>query len=92
MGDRPQSENGERCHNCGTLNDDATDINNPDARPTEGDVSVCFYCAALALFTGDGYGTRAPTEEERLALLADPLVTETTGHVLLYNALDRSES
>jgi len=71
------------CFNCGkhavtNISDDGP------PSPTDGDVSVCLYCAAISLFTGNGRHTRRPTDEERTDLLADPDVSRAAGGVLLY--------
>lgn len=39
-----------------------------------GDVSICLYCGAVALFTGNGIELRHPTDVELIEILNDPLV------------------
>jgi hypothetical protein len=55
---------------------------NGDGVPEVGDVSVCFYCGQVALFTEGGL--RKPSDEERSEILADPDVTAAVGAVLAY--------
>jgi hypothetical protein len=52
--------------------------------PGPGDVSVCFYCAGISIFTETGL--RKPTEDERAELLDDPDVIEAAAAVLGYRA------
>lgn len=58
------------CPHCGRLNDAHS---SPDAdRPGDGDVSVCWSCYGIGIFTADGI--RLPTLEEKAELDADPEV------------------
>ena len=78
------------CPSCGRPNPAAThaipgDIEPP---PAEGDVSICWGCAKLAVFTGDGLNVRACTEAERAEFLADPACVEAIGAVLAHHGLE----
>lgn len=57
-----------RCLHCGRVND--AHERRPGERPKSGDVSLCWGCAGIALFTDDGL--RLPTESEAAAIEADP--------------------
>jgi hypothetical protein len=71
------------CPTCGATMDASTDAYGT-AAPGTGDVSVCFYCAGLAIY--DGGGLREVTASERAELLADDRVTQVVGAVLAYRA------
>lgn len=72
----------EMCPACGALNDAATNIVG-DADPTNGDVSICFTCGEIAVFTGIGLDVRRPTDAERREMLAIDEVTRLRSAVLL---------
>jgi hypothetical protein len=59
------------CPECHTDNDAATSFEMDDAIPSDGDVTVCLYCGALAIFTDETTLFRRPTAEERKELLAN---------------------
>jgi hypothetical protein len=58
------------CPTCGRENDRASHPDN--IVPKAGDISICWLCRGLGVFTGDGMALRKPTEEERMAILQDP--------------------
>jgi hypothetical protein len=63
------------CPDCRKRNDDATCMDPTSGAkfaPTEGDVSLCFYCGAVNLFTGVGLNVRSATPAERDRLLRSP--------------------
>lgn len=62
-----------RCLRCATRLDEHDDTRDPAAVPSEGDVSVCFHCGHLALFTAAG-ALRQPTESELVLMRRDPEV------------------
>jgi hypothetical protein len=64
------------CWQCGADNDRAAVYDMTEATPSAGDASVCLYCRAVGIFTGNGLETRAPDFAEHAALLADPDVRE----------------
>ena len=73
------------CPYCSKENDAATPAGtDAEAVPGPGDVSVCFYCGGIAVFTETGL--RKPTDAERADLLEDPLVIEAAGRVLAYRS------
>lgn len=60
------------CPTCGEVVDDTTHPETGlDLDPSEGDVSICFYCGAFGVFTGEGKQTRMPTEAELLRFTMD---------------------
>lgn len=59
------------CLNCGVNNDDASSAEFDDAVPVEGNVSICFSCTAIAVFTGHGLEIRAATPEEFAEIMQD---------------------
>lgn len=48
--------------------------------PEPGDVSVCWSCVAVLLFTDTGY--RWPTDAERADIMADPVVQHVVSGIL----------
>lgn len=60
------------CWSCGERLDDQTAAGPGRQTPAPGDVSVCFYCAAVGIFTEDD--VREPTSAEAADLLNDPNV------------------
>lgn len=63
------------CPHCGAENDAFTPVTDPDSYPEEGDVSLCFSCAELAIFTGHGLEVRLPSDAELAELNADKRIT-----------------
>lgn len=63
---------GTRCFRCGRHLDASTATTRRGGPPHEGDVSICFYCAAPAIFTGRGVEIRRPTARELLEITNDP--------------------
>jgi len=57
------------CPYCGRENDQHR-TDEPDQQPTPGDVSLCWKCGSLAIFTEDG--VRKPTPEEDAEFSQDP--------------------
>jgi hypothetical protein len=53
---------GTYCPDCGALIDGAMCPANEDARPVEGDLTVCIYCAAVLAFGPSMRLVRAPEE------------------------------
>lgn len=64
------------CPHCGRVND-LHDGPTRDATPGSGDVSICWRCRGLAIYT-DG-GVRAPTPVEAAELTADPRIRAAQG-------------
>lgn len=62
------------CWNCGVDNELTSEIHGSDAQPSQGDCSICFGCAAVAVFTGDGANVRKPTVEEMGEFTSNPEV------------------
>jgi hypothetical protein len=77
------------CWRCEKTTDTTTAAVGEDTAPAPGDVSICFYCGELAVFTGRGLETRQPTDAERAEILADPGVVIARGTVLAHIAGDR---
>ena len=61
------------CLKCNADNDGVTCVTDgfEDRQPGDGDISICIYCGALAVFTDNGTAFRWPTESEREIFLAD---------------------
>ncbi len=59
------------CPHCGRIND-SHDGPHPADKPVSGDVSLCWGCGGLGIFT-DG-GIRMPTQQEQAELEADSQV------------------
>jgi len=63
------------CHDCGARCDDLSNIDPAGLDlPDDGDVSVCAYCACIAIYTGNGLDRRPPTPTELQRLENDPNV------------------
>jgi hypothetical protein len=61
---------GRTCISCGKLNDQATDPLE-EVQPKPGDVSICFYCGHIAVFTLD-LTLREPNLEEARDIAGNP--------------------
>jgi hypothetical protein len=63
------------CPHCGHTNDEHS-ATTGKPYPTDGDVSLCWQCHGLAMYTIGPYGIalRMPTPEEMTAINADPRV------------------
>ena len=60
-----------KCSSCwATISDLATKGDRPD--PIAGDLTVCPLCGLVSVFTGEGTGTRRPTESELKRALERP--------------------
>ena len=68
------------CPCCGSTNDQVMGVGegHDPAGPVinPGDRSVCAYCGAMSVFTGNGLEVRSPTRDEMAESLADPTVRE----------------
>lgn len=58
------------CPNCGRVNDCHSDTEGN--LPNPGDVSICWKCSYVAVFTEDG--VRSPTPEEEAEFAVDPWI------------------
>jgi hypothetical protein len=65
-----------KCPHCGR-NHEYHDGSTPDAKPKPGDVSVCWSCRRLGIYTN--FGIRVPTPEEEAEILSDPEVRSVLG-------------
>ena len=70
------------CPYCGEELNAATDTDG-DARPSEGDVSLCAYCAGLLVFDAEGK-LRLPTDAELVELRRDPAVVWARQNLLAW--------
>jgi hypothetical protein len=60
------------CRDCGAVVDAATIVLEIGRLPpAAGDVSVCFYCACISVYTGDGLELLAPSEDELAKMVGD---------------------
>lgn len=69
--------NPTKCTHCGHLHDAADNLDDPELRPSDGDVSICLECGAISLFVVADDGTlslRKPTDEEHAELSNHPEV------------------
>ena len=75
------------CPYCGAKLDSATTVDEEQGPPDVGSISVCFQCAGVGVFTGDGM--RQPLDdEEREAIMDDPDVADAVGRLLAFRALN----
>lgn len=74
------------CPYCRKVMDGATGITS-EAEPDEGDVSICFYCAKVSVFTAEGRLVE-PTEEQAATFAEDDVITEAKA--ALEDYLDRN--
>jgi hypothetical protein len=61
------------CTNCGRVNNAATVVNEIDAGPSPGDVTVCMYCGHIMAFAKD-LSLRDLTTDEMVEVAGDPRV------------------
>jgi hypothetical protein len=63
------------CPFCGYQADSAGTPDGDESRkPQAGDGSLCFGCGSLNVYTGQGLRLRAPTDEERAEMEANPVI------------------
>jgi hypothetical protein len=62
----------QKCPRCG-YKLDATTSTSGDQKPEPGDLSLCFECGQISVFT-ENDGMRVPTKDEELELSVDPRV------------------
>jgi hypothetical protein len=55
------------CLTCGEKINGAMEMQGTAAKPSPGDLSLCMYCGALAIFTSDGIRKPTPEEAHELA-------------------------
>lgn len=53
------------CIGCGSQLDGYTEINDNEARPSDGDLSICFYCASIGKYS-DGVTNLKPLTDTEL--------------------------
>lgn len=59
-----------QCPICEKKLDGFSATDGDDRLPEPGNVALCYYCSSIGIFTEDGL--RLPTEDEALAIYADP--------------------
>jgi hypothetical protein len=52
------------CPFCGELQNGATEIDGDGKKPEAGDVGICWKCANVVIYTGNGSERRKPTDTE----------------------------
>lgn len=73
------------CPGCGTANDGRMDASVTVIYGADGDVSVCFYCSAIAIYVGTPpVALREPTEQELAEIKADPGIQKLLADLTLY--------
>lgn len=72
------------CPNCQAVNDQFTGVNTatPKVAPQKDDVSICWSCGSVNIYTGEGVEVRCPTPEEIEDLLHNPTVMGVRGSIL----------
>jgi hypothetical protein len=65
---------GNNCLKCGYLYESATHMTE-EARPNEGDISICLNCGAVAIFNKD-LSLRCPTPDEQSVITMNSEVTQ----------------
>jgi hypothetical protein len=73
------------CPRCGEPNDAHTWADGPATEPRADDVTVCFYCGAVGLFTGTG-AVRLPSDSEAAELDRNPNVIAVRAAIIEYRA------
>ena len=76
------------CPSCGQDNDGHTRATGPAAEPSPGDVSLCFYCGTVGIFT-EGGAIRLPDAAEAAELDRDPELTALRAALILWHEGDR---
>lgn len=71
------------CPWCGAKNDAATGLTGAPV-PAAGDVGICFSCAGLLVYTGNGLNVRRPSRREEHAAASSVVVAEAIRKVLLF--------
>lgn len=80
------------CWSCGALNDDFMGIGDTDpGTPDEGAISICAYCGAVAVFTGEALLTRKPTKTELADLMADATIRTAVTAIHQRNGLSPNQ-
>jgi hypothetical protein len=69
------------CWCCAAVLEDQTAVGRGEPDPNPGDVSVCFYCAAVGIYTEDR-DIRVPTDAEAARLLNDPEVVRVRAEIV----------
>jgi hypothetical protein len=75
------------CPYCHAINDAATSLDTDPEPPREGDVTVCFYCASILLFTRDDddqLAMRKPNDAELHELRRESNVASFRAHLLKF--------
>ena len=78
---------GLKCPSCQADIPRSSGMDDSEAAPSTGDVSMCIYCGSLALYEVDGkrLRLRTPTMTETIELQADPDVQRAlTAHAALF--------
>lgn len=76
------------CPSCGHALDSATALHHRGAQPDPGDISICFYCAAVNRFAlgRDGLVLEAVTGDDLILTLAHPDVKLAVAAVRSFRA------
>lgn len=75
------------CPHCDRLNTQHSALE-PDAKPDPGDVSLCWKCGGLAIFTENG--VRKPTDDEEAEFSTDPDIKQF--RYAIYESIRPSEA
>lgn len=76
------------CPQCGHVNDAATHLNAEPMTPAAGDVSICLYCSAVCVFTGEGYAVRLPTAAELAEFMSTQQIIDALATLLEFRNSD----
>jgi hypothetical protein len=60
------------CLACGEVLDSSSRVENDDAKPGPGDVSICLYCHHVMVYADEALTLRNPTDEEIIDMAGDP--------------------
>jgi hypothetical protein len=54
------------CPYCGRENDSHASTDDPNSKPSEGDVSICYKCRNIGIFTEEGVRKASPEEDTEI--------------------------
>lgn len=75
---------GLACPECYAMNDGTTDVEGSDAKPEDGDLSICAYCGSVSILVitdKDSY-MRTPLPHERKEIDKNPRIKEAREAIL----------
>jgi hypothetical protein len=69
------------CLDCGRGVDTATAVDKGAARPTSGDIAICFYCGHVMAYADDEVNVRPLTDAEIVEIAGDPDIVRVSNAI-----------